>query len=479
MFQLIDVFWAYTLIAILILVGRFIRQRIGILKSLFIPSSVVAGAIALLLGPSALGAVIKATVGANSPLVNGIFPEAILTVWSKSPGVFINIVFATLFLGQIIPGWGTIWRQASPQAAFGQVLGWGQYVIGLILGITVLTPVFQLPPIAASLIEVAFEGGHGTSAGMADTFNELGFAEAADLSLTLATIGLVSGIIIGTWLIDWGRRTGRIQVQSRDEISLGIDEDSIHTHTKEHPSIAVARDRLFKDLLIDPISLNFGFVGLAVAIGWLILQALAFIESITWGSGDGLKLIAFVPLFPMALIGGILVQLLLVRTNRSYMVSRPLMERIGGLALDVTIVTALASISLTALGANFVPLLILAVAGILWNVCVYIFLAPRLIPFYPNERGLGDLGQSMGVTATGILLLRMVDPDNRTGAFECFAYKQLLFEPILGGGLFTAAAPALIVRYGSIPMLLFTSVILAFWLIFGFWNCKQLKKSKG
>ena len=477
MFQLIDVFWAYTFIAILILIGRFIRQRVGLFKSLFIPSSVVAGVIALLLGPSALGAIIKATVGADSVLVNGIFPEPILTVWSKSPGVFINIVFATLFLGQIIPGWGQIWRQASPQAAFGQILGWGQYVIGLILGITVLTPIFNLPPIAASLIEVAFEGGHGTSAGMADTFQELGFAEAADLSLTLATMGLVSGIIIGTWLIDWGRRTGRIQLQ--EEVSLGINEDSIHTHTEEETSTTAARERLFKDLLIDPISLNFGFVGLAVAIGWLILQALGFIESITWGSGDGLKLIAFVPLFPMALIGGILVQLLLVRTNRSYMVSRPLMERIGGLALDVTIVTALASISLTALGSNLVPLLILAVTGIVWNVCVYVFLAPKLIPFFPNERGLGDLGQSMGVTATGILLLRMVDPDNRTGAFECFAYKQLLFEQILGGGLFTAAAPALIVRYGSIPMLFFTSAILAFWLIFGFWNCNQLRKKQG
>ncbi|MGD1910271.1 MAG: sodium/glutamate symporter [Rivularia sp. (in: cyanobacteria)] len=477
MFQLIDAFWAYILIAILILVGRFIRERIGILQSLFIPSSVVAGAIALLLGPSALGAIINTTIGSNLPLVNGIFPEAILTVWSKSPGIFINIVFATLFLGQMIPGWRTIWRQAAPQAAFGQILGWGQYVIGLILGITVLTPIFKLPAIAASLIEVAFEGGHGTSAGMADTFAELGFPEAADLSLTLATVGLVSGIIIGTWLIDWGRRTGRIQVQSQVSL-LATNEDSIHSHTEENPSTKAARDRLFKDLLIDPISLNFGFVGLAVAIGWLILQVLGFIESKTWGSGDGLKLIAHVPLFPMILVGGILVQLLLIRTNRSYMVSRPLMEHIGGLALDVTIVTALASISLKALSANLVPLLILSIAGIVWNVFVYVFLAPRLIPFYPNERGLGDLGQSMGVTATGILLLRMVDPDNRTGAFECFAYKQLLFEPILGGGLFTAAAPTLIVRYGSIPVLLFTSAVLAFWLIFGIWNCNKLKKSK-
>ena len=484
MFKLIDVFWAYIFIAVLILVGRFIRQRIRILRSLYIPSSLVAGAIALLLGPSALGAIITANNPA-SPWANGLFSESVQAVWSQSPSIFINIVFATLFLGQIIPGWRTIWRQASPQAAFGQTLGWGQYVIGLLVSITVLTPVFKLPPIAAALIEIGFEGGHGTAAGMAETFDNLNFPAGKDLSLTLATIGLVSGIVAGTWLMNWGRRTGRIQLERQAEISLGIDEISVDedssdtnsdTNIEEDSDIQVARKYLFRDLLIDPISLNFGFVGLAIAVGWLIQQSLIFIESITWGRGEGLKLMPYVPLFPIALIGGIIVQLLVVRVGSSYMVSRPLMERIGGLALDITIITALATISLTALGENLPALLILSAAGIVWNILAFIFLAPRLIPFYPYARGLGDLGQSMGVTSTGILLLRMADPDNNSGAFESFAYKQLLFEPILGGGLFTAAAPLLIVKYGAFPILLLTSAILGFWLIFGLWNCKELQK---
>ena len=50
--------------------------------------------------------------------------------------------------------------------------------------------------------------------------------------------------------------------------------------------------------------------------------------------------------------------------------------------------------------------------------------------------------------------------DNKNFTFSHkFAYKQLLFEPILGGGLFTAAAPPLINNYGVIPILLLTSVI--------------------
>ncbi|BAZ41215.1 hypothetical protein NIES4101_71770 [Calothrix sp. NIES-4101] len=62
MLKLIDVFWAYILIGILILVGRFIRQRIWVVRSLYIPSSVVAGIIALLLGSGAFGTIVKVLI---------------------------------------------------------------------------------------------------------------------------------------------------------------------------------------------------------------------------------------------------------------------------------------------------------------------------------------------------------------------------------------------------------------------------------
>jgi len=103
---------------------------------------------------------------------------------------------------------------------------------------------------------------------------------------------------------------------------------------------------------------------------------------------------------------------------------------------------------------------------------------PRIFPDYWFEKGIGDLGQSMGVTATGILLLRMVDPENQSGAFESFAYKQLFFEPIVGGGLFTAAAPALIARFGLGTTFLITGGLLAFWLVMGFLMIRQRRGQK-
>ena len=471
MFNLLNVLFAFIIVGILLIVARIIKHKIRLFQTLYLPESIIAGTIALLLGSGALGAIAVA-LGASpdSYLAGGLFPEEMRTVWSQSPGVLINIVFAALFLGEHIPNPQEIWRKTAPQVAFGQTIAWGQYVLGILATLLVLTPIFGINPIAGTLIEIGFEGGHGTAGGMADTLTDLGFPEGGDLALGLATVGIVSGIIFGTALAHWGRQKGYIQSEP-----LAVEEGDAQfqeTTPTETNAVLAKRAGLMRNFLIDPLSLNFGFTGLAIAIGWLILKIMTAIESVTWGR-SGFELIGAVPLFPMALIGGIIVQVVMKRFDVDALIIRRLQERIAGVALDLLVVTALASINLAVLGANIGVFLTLSIVGIAWNVMAFVYLAPRILPIYWFERGIGDMGQSMGVTATGILLIRMVDAENRTGAFESFAYKQLFFEPIVGGGLFTATAPALIARFGSVSILLLTTLLLVFWLIFGIVNCKR------
>ena len=473
MFTLRDVFFAFIWIALLILAGRLIKQKVRWIQSLYLPESIVAGALALLLGPQVLGAIATSASGEDALLAQGLFAEPIRAVWSQSPSIFINIVFAALFLGESIPRPRDIWRKAAPQVIFGQSLAWGQYVVGILVTLIILIPLFGANPISAALIEIGFEGGHGTAGGMAETFGELGFEAGADLALGLATVGIVSGIITGTALARWGRKRRHI---SSFEAPTEQPEDLPElTHT-ESPEVEQRRQRLMRGLLIDPLSLNFGFVGIAVILGWLILRGLVLLEALTWGQ-TGFTVMNYVPLFPMALVGGILVQLAMERLGLSALIIQPLMKNIAGMALDVVVVTALASISLTVIGSNLATFLILSVVGIAWNVLFFLYYAPRIFPDHWFEKGIGDMGQSMGVTATGILLLRMVDPQNQSGAFESFAYKQLFFEPIVGGGLFTAAAPALIARLGLGPTLLITGGLLVFWLVAGYFLMRQQGRS--
>ena len=56
------------------------------------------------------------------------------------------------------------------------------------------------------------------------------------------------------------------------------------------------------------------------------------------------------------------------------------------------------------------------------------------------ERAIADFGMNTGVIATGLILLRMVDPESRTPVPADFAFKQLLHSPFMGGGIWTCLA---------------------------------------
>jgi glutamate:Na+ symporter, ESS family len=460
----VDVFTALLVIGLLLVVAKGLRSRIALFQRLFLPASVIGGTLALLAGPQVLGRIATALDGPEW-LVDGLLPDTVLEVWNELPVLLISVVFAALFIGKRIPGLRHIWSVAGPQVALGQSIAWGQYVVGLLLSLAVLGPVFGLPPVAGALIEIGFEGGHGTAAGLSSTFEEFGFAEGTDLALGLATIGLLAGVLLGTVLVNWGVRTGRIALDSS-----GDPVDAARAQTEDDLDDLDDREGASRDqgaAATDPLSIHLGFVAVAIAIGWLLLAALEAIEVATWGGEDGLELLVHLPLFPLAMLGGVLLQLVLDRTGHTQLVDRQLINRISGAALDLIIVAALGTLSLEAIGGNLGPFVLLAAAGIVWNLGAFLLLAPRIVPQYAYERGLGDFGQSMGMTVTGLLLMRIADPPNRSGGLEAFGYKQLLFEPVVGGGLFTAASVPLIAQLGVVPVLLGTSLLLAFWVVLG------------
>ncbi|GGD01216.1 sodium:glutamate symporter [Thalassobacillus devorans] len=447
--------FALIYISIFLLLGKLIRIKVPLFQNLFLPSSIIGGFLALILGPQVLGKIASSFVSENHFLTNGVMTEGITQVWEALPGLMINIVFAALFLGATTPTLKKIWNYGGPQLAFGWAIGWGQYVIGLLVVLLILVPFYDIPPMAGALIEVAFEGGHGTAAGMAGTFEELGFPEAFDLAIGLATVGILSGVIFGIILINWGIRSGKTKLVKDVKDFSRLKKQGIMEFQNREPAASMT----LRPESIEPLSFHFAIVSLAVLIGYVLLQGLIWLESITWGAWTGSEVLTYVPLFPIAMIGGILLQLIFDKTDHHEVLDRRMIARIQGFALDVLILTAIASVSIDVIGEYFVPFLVLAVAGVTWNIVGFLILAPRIIPNYWFERGIGDFGQSMGVTATGLLLMRITDPDNESPAFEAFGYKQLVYEPLLGGGLVTALSVPIVAQFGAIPMLIVSAIM--------------------
>jgi ESS family glutamate:Na+ symporter len=433
-------------LCLLLLLGKFLRIAMPFLQRLYLPASVIGGLV---------GLIWINTLGKN-------FAPDWFANWSQLPGFLINIVFATLFIGSRIPKVRSIWQLAAPQLCYGQLVAWGQYVVGLAAAGLLLVPLFGVNPAFGTLLEIGFEGGHGTVGGLSSTFEKLGWPDGRDLGYATATAGMILGITLGMALINFAVRRGYVS-----KIRTFADQDlserrGIYPRDAQPPA---GRQTVFSDS-VDSLAFHIAVIGIAVLIGFGFKELLLKINVVAPEGIRNLRVLESFPLFPLCMIGGLILQKVLTAVKLEAMVDHGQVQRLGGAALDFLVVAAVASIRLDFVAASWLPLLILIATGTLWNVFCILFLAPRIFHRDWFERGIAEFGQSMGVTATGLLLLRTVDPQSETSAPQAFGYKQLLHEPIMGGGVWTSLALPLVISIGNWYVWLISAGAMVLWSLF-------------
>ena len=434
-------------LCLLLVVGKLLRVKIKLFQKLYLPSSVIAGILGLIILTA----------------FKGDIPLQYTAGWSKLPGFLINIVFAGLFLGVQIPGIKKIWGIAGPQLCYGQIVAWGQYLVGIGLVLVILGPLLGVPEQFGVIIPVGFEGGHGTAGGLAKTFANFGWAEGKDFGLASATVGMVCGIVIGMWLINWAVRKGYVSnIRSFDQQSP--EERSGVYPAEKQPG--AGRQTVASDS-IDSLALHIALIGIAILMGYLIQQGFKELNYYMPKTIQELEVLDNFPLFPLCMIAGLLLQFFLNRVKIGHIVNHKQMTRVSGTALDFLVVAAISTIRLDLILNYWIPFVSLILVGVIWNVFCVLWLAKRLLPKTSwFEQSIAEMGQSMGVTATGLLLLRTVDPEDKTIAPAAFGYKQLFHEPFMGGGLWTSMAVPLIFNVGGTMVLAISLTAILFWLIF-------------
>jgi glutamate:Na+ symporter, ESS family len=170
------------------------------------------------------------------------------------------------------------------------------------------------------------------------------------------------------------------------------------------------------------------------------------------------SLIGSFPLFIYTLFGGLLLAQLLVSAGRADLMDRASSSRITGITMDLLVVAAITTLNLEAVAAFLIPVSILFVGGAIWSAFCLFVLAPRILArSHWFELGLINYGMSTGVTATGFILLRLVDPQLRTEAAKHYALAAPLSAPFVGGGVITIGLPLLVLQ--RVPIGLSTTVI--------------------
>ena len=417
----------FVAMSVLLILGKVVRVQLPILQKLYLPSSVIGGVIGLV-------------------IINA-FPEAlpaeVVGDMRKMPGFLINIIFATLFLGAGVPKVKDLAGAVLPQLTLAQIVVWGQYAVGIGICGFLLMPLFGVHPAFGNLLELGFEGGHGTVGGMSQAFVSKGWEDGIALGYTVATVGMICGIAIGMVMINWAYAKGFVSMVRPFAHRSKAERRGIH---ERHRRPSAGLQTVASDS-VDSLAWHIAVVGIAVLIGW--------------GISRQIPLEGF-PLFPFCMIGGVILQVAARLVKVDLLIDREQIQRVSGAALDYLSLAAVATIQLSVVADNWLPLTIMMAAGLAWTIFSVLFFSPRMFRDAWFERGIAEFGQATGVTATGLLLLRTVDPENKTRAAAAFAGKQLVHEPAMG--IWVAVAFALIFTAGWLKVFLVSTVMLIVWI---------------
>ncbi|MFD2043522.1 sodium/glutamate symporter [Ornithinibacillus salinisoli] len=396
-FSVWDLLIDISIISGLLLIGTILRAKVTWIQSLFLPASMIAGFIGLLLGPSGLH----------------ILPFS--TQFSTYPGLLIAVIFAAFPIGAAKVNLKEIIHQVRNMWSFSMlitVLMWGG--AGL-FGLIVLVPLFtDLPSGFGLILSAGFVGGHGTAAAIGDGFLQYGWEEAMDLGMTSATIGLLVAILGGLFLVKRSTEKGHTHFISSfkdlpEELKTGlVSEDKRHNMGKETVSPSS----------IDPFVLHLAIISFVVGVAYWLTDVL----------NNLIPAVSF-PLFSIAFVVGLLFQMISRNVKADSYIDQRVIDRIGGTATDFLVAFGIASINITVVLDYALPLTILFIFGIIWAYLIFRIIGPNIFQDFWLEKSLFGWGWSTGTVAMGIALLRIVDPELKSKTTSDYALAYIGVAP--------------------------------------------------
>lgn len=392
-------------ISALMIVGVVLRRFVPWFRSLLIPAPITAGLLGLALGPAVLGWLpFSDKLGTYSTILIAI--------------VFASMPFSMTFSTQNIKGARTMW-------AFSTSMFMGQWGIFILLGLFLFTPVWGTEGWFGMMLPVGFVGGFGTAAAVGGALDTVGASAASSLGFTSATVGTLAAIVGGILFANWGIRNKKT-ASLPDKLPWELLAGYIEEHRR--PSIGKATTN---PSAIEPLALHFGAILVTVMLAYLGQQQItSMFPNVS------------IPLFALSFVVGIFMVLGLKLIGKPNYLDKDTMSTISGGSTDFLIAFGIASIVPAAVANYWVPLLVMFVLGIIY--CFGFFcLASKFFEEGWLERGLFGWGWATAAVATGIALLKIVDPKLKSGTLNEYGVAYVGFAPFEIG--MTILAPIAVV----------------------------------
>ena len=409
-----SVWGPFNLLAMLLcalLAASLIKKNIKILRDSLIPTSVLGGAILLL-----ISAVYKLIFGIN--MFNTNF------YGGNGSNILEIITYHTLALGFIASTFtdskNTLNKERQVEIFNTGLTTVSSYLIQAILGMsfTMLLSKFikNIFPVSGVLLCFGFGQGTGQALNYGNIYEtQFGFYGGKSFGLTIAAFGFICASFGGVFYLSYLRRSGKVDAVIKRNATIK------NTNT-EDDSIPVFES-------MDTLSVQLAFVMGAYLLTFLSMTLLGNLL-------PGLKAVIYGFNFLLGVVAATVTKSVIHKLYDKKILKKKyintfLMTRIRNFFFDIMVVAGISAIQLNILG-NY--LWILIVLGILGLIGTYIYnhlVARVLFKNYSQEQFLAMFGMLTGTASTGIILLREVDPDFNSPVADNLVYQN--FPAIIFG----------------------------------------------
>jgi ESS family glutamate:Na+ symporter len=393
--MLTELMYCFCVLSVLLLIGTFLRGIVPVFRKLFLPASVIGGFVGLLVGPIIWK-------GGGVP-----FPQEWISTWAALPGILIVPVVASVPLGMKFSGGASAGKtSANIVKMFGVLLAvcFGQMLVGLFVRefFTVTNPELGLYAPFGLELSQGFSGGHGT-AGVIGSFYKglnLDYWEVAQgVTTTTATFGLVGGMIIGIIAINIAARRGRTAILKKPgdipvDMSKGFQRDNARQKS-------LGKETTYNSS-IESISFHLAIILAGCGLAYIVMNGAKAYKI------PGLMQIP-IWAYSIAVMFGI--NFLIQKIGLGSLIDSQTKSRISGVCSDFAIVAAIASMPVHAVMQYIAPILAMVAAGYIVTYFLASFLCRKFFSDCQFERAMAIMGTSMGVFLTGLMLLKICDPD--------------------------------------------------------------------
>lgn len=396
-----DVLMDFAIASVFILVGQLLRAKVPFIQKFFVPASMVAGFLALAMGSQGLNVL--------------AFSDGI----KSYPGVLIILIFAAVGLNGF---------SFSKQGFKAEVTRIGSYFSYKVLAQVIqfgLVPLFSIlvisklfPDINYSfglLLAAGFSGGHGTAAAVGSTLAKEGFVDATDIAMTCATVGILAGIFGGLFFIKLGTKYGWTKYIDSFQYISGDLRTGLIKRKEDRTSMG---QETVSSVALDPMAWHLALLLTACGVGIVINKWIL--------NATGLDL----PNYLLAFLVAICFFLFNCKTGIQHYIDKNVINRISGTATDFLVFFGIASIEISVIVKYAAPLAMLLVFGTVIVVLTLMYFGPAMNKGSWFERSIFVWGYSTGVFAIGFILLRIVDPLNKSKTLNDTAFAAPFTTPI-------------------------------------------------